>query len=55
MYQGEIPPKAYQRSRSEGYLSKSKLDTVIGNDVKIGTIYFVNLEKLTKLVNESFS
>ena len=32
------------RSRSEYYLSWSELDTVIGNDVKIGTIYFVCLE-----------
>jgi hypothetical protein len=32
--QGVIPPKAYQRSRSEDYLSISELDTVVGNDVK---------------------
>jgi hypothetical protein len=29
-----IPPEAYQRSRSEDYLSISELDTVVGNDVK---------------------
>lgn len=37
-------PEKKQRSRSEGYLevyesSESELDTVIGNDVKIGTFY----------------
>jgi len=29
-----IPPKVYQRVCSEDYLSKSELDTVVGNDVK---------------------
>ena len=42
--QGVIPPKAYQRSRSEDYLSISELDTVVGNDVKIGTNLFVRCE-----------
>ena len=43
--QGVIPPKAYQRSRSEDYLSISELDTVVGNDVKIGTKYFGRYNK----------
>ena len=38
-------PKKKQRSRSEGYLNTSELDTVVGNDVKIGTKYFGRYEK----------
>ena len=54
MKPGVISTRKEIRSRSEGYLNKSELDTVTGNDVKIGTIYFVNLEKLTKLVKEVY-
>ena len=54
MKPGVISTRKEIRSRSEGYLNISELDTVIGNDVKIGTIYFVTLEKLTKLVNEVY-
>ena len=38
-------PKKKQRSRSEGYLIISELDTVVGNNVKIGTKYFGRYEK----------
>ena len=54
MKSGVISTRKEIRPRSEGCLITSELDTVIGNDVKTGTIYFVTLEKLTKLVNEIY-
>ena len=37
--------KENKRSRSEGYRNKSELDTVIGDNVKIGTKYFGRYHK----------
>ena len=38
-------PEKEQRSRSEVYRNTSELDTVIGDNVKIGTKYFGRYEK----------